>query len=122
MSVANRNRKLSSEAQHATAFYSKGPYSAHSAITCAVVTGPDGYHQTVATIMGGHRLAELLNHAHKIANEYPSDIVSPHPQLDAAQIVAHAVAKALGWRLELPHDRQKRLKWEADDAKRVSAA
>lgn len=102
--------KLSREEQRATAFYANGPYKAHNAITCAVVNGPDDFHQTVATILGGHRLAELLNHVDKVANQYTSEIIASNPHMDAKQIVAHAVAKSLGWRLELPEDRKDRLR------------
>lgn len=110
--------KRKREAQAATAFYAKGPYTAHAAITCAVVRGPADFYQTTSTIIGAHRLAELLNHAHKIASEYPSDVVC-NTTHDAPEIIAHATAKALGWRLELPSDRKQRLEWEAEDAARL---
>lgn len=118
---ATLKSKMSREAQHATAFYSKGPYSAHSAITCAVIRGPDDFHQTTATTMGGHRLAELLNHVDRIVNEYPSDI-SPNTLVDAREIVAHAVARSLGWRLELSTDRKARLESEMAARKQAEHA
>jgi hypothetical protein len=105
-------RKLSREAQHATAFYSKGPYRAHSAITCAVVNGPDDFHQTTATILGGHRLAELLNHVDQVVSHYNGDIC-PNTSIDIKEIVAAAVARSVGWRLELPHYRRERLEFDA---------
>lgn len=104
--------KLSREAQHATAHYSKGPYQAHSAITCAVINGPDDFHQTTATIAGGYRLAELLNHVDRVVSEYTADIC-PNSSVDIKEIVAAAVARSVGWRLEWQQHRRERLEQEA---------
>lgn len=108
--------KLSREEQHATAYYSKGPYTAHSAVTCAVVNGPDDhFFQTTSTILGAHRLAELLNHVDRVVSEYTSEI-SPNSQVDVQEIVAAAVARSVGWRLEQPSDRKRRLELDAEFA------
>lgn len=108
--------KLTRDEQRATAFYSKGPYTAHNAITCAVIEGPDHKHvQTTSTILGAHRLAELLNHVDRVVNEYTHEIC-PNTQIDTKEIVAAAVARALGWRLEAATDRRERLKRDANEA------
>lgn len=102
-----------SEEQRATAFYSKGPYTAHNAITCAIVKGPDDFMQTTSTILGAHRLAELLNHAHRVVTDSGHNVVA-NTHFTASEIVAHAVAKSLGWRLEPPDLRKQRLRYEAE--------
>src|SRR5687768_7087263 len=100
-----RPTKPPTEEQRATAFYSRGPYTAHAAITCAIVKGPDDFMQSTTTIRGAHRLAELLNHAHRVATESSHDVVA-NTRFTATEIVAHAVAKSLGWRTERPDHRK----------------
>ncbi len=116
---AAHKRKLSREEQHATAYYSRGPYAAHSALTCAVVKGPDDFHQTTVTILGGHRLAELLNHVDDVVNQFTSDVITTNPHHDVKEIVAAAVARSLGWRIELPSDRAERIASDAEIAART---
>lgn len=87
---------------------SKGPYTAHAAITCAIVKGPDEFMQTTETLLGAKRLAELLNHVDYVVNSHGFEI-TPNTRVDVKEIVAAAVARACGWRLELPLDRKARL-------------
>lgn len=92
--------------------YCDGPFTAHAAITCAIVRGPDDFMQTTTTLPGARTLAALLNHAHEVVERYSVAIV-PNSQCDIHEIVASAVARSLGWRVELAADRTARL--EADE-------
>jgi hypothetical protein len=114
---AQHSRRRARDHQQATRYFSNGPFSAHSAITCAVIRGSDDFYQTTATILGGHRLAELLNHVDNVVSQYTSDI-TPNSQCDVREIVASAVARSLGWQLELAHERKQRLEWEAQAKRR----
>lgn len=89
-----------------------GPYAGHSTISAAIITGPDDFLQSTSTLLGARRLADLLNQVDSVVERFASDIVRPNMQCDAKEIVAAAVARSLGWRLELPCDRKARLECE----------
>lgn len=104
-----------------------GPFTAHSAVTCAIVKRGEEVFQSCATIDGARALATLLNHAVTVAEKDGASIFRNAGAVDAvndagvkkhvitpAEIVAAAVARAFDWRLELPLDRVRRKEGDAE--------
>jgi hypothetical protein len=76
----------------------------------------DEFFQQCATGEGAKALADLLNRAVTLVGKMGPMIVSDDRRRD--EVVASALARAFGWRLELPAERDVRIREEMAEALR----
>jgi hypothetical protein len=93
-----------------------GPFTAHNAIDCAIIRRDSAIVQTCKTLRGARALVNLLNHAVATANDHGAEI-SPNSGVTPEEIIAHAVARAFDWCLELESERAGRRQREATEAR-----